>query len=86
MAHRDDELPSIDTADLQKVSGGIDPSMMMIPLLMRKKQQQAAMPPQVAAPPTPAAPPAPQRPNILVNGQPAQMDANGNVDLSDLDV
>jgi hypothetical protein len=80
MSHQDDELPSIDVADLKSVSGGAGmdmSSMLPMALMMRKKQQQAA-PVQVAAAPTPAAP---ARPNILVNGQPAQLDASGHISV-----
>jgi hypothetical protein len=80
--HDDDELPSIDPAALKKVSGGIDPSMMMMGLLARKNKQQAA-PVQYAPPPTPAAP---AKPNILVNGQPAQLDANGHISVDGDDI
>jgi len=82
MPRHDDELPSIDVADLESVSGGLDMSSMMLPMLLAKQKQQA-MPPQVAAPPTPAAPP---QPKILVNGQPAQMDASGHINIDPEDI
>jgi hypothetical protein len=75
--HDDDELPSLDAADLKKVSGGLDMSSMLPIAMMARKKQQAA-PVQYAPPPTPAAP---AKPNILVNGKPAQLDANGHISV-----
>jgi len=82
MAHQDDELPSIDVAALKSVSGGMDMSSMLPIAMMAKKRQQAA-PVSYAPPPTPAAP---AKPNILVNGQPAQLDANGHISVDGDDI
>lgn len=65
--HHHDELPSIDAAALEHVTGGAgDMSSMMLPMMMMMKQRSAPAP-------APAAPPAPPTPKILLNGveQPA---------------
>jgi len=67
--HGDDELTTIATINLDKVSGGagMDMSSMLLPMmLMNKKKQAAAGPPP--GPPPPAAPAAPLMPKIFVNG------------------
>ena len=74
--HHDDELPSLDLAELQQVTGGAGfdmSSMMMIMMMMRGRQGGAA-----AAPP-PAAPQQPALPKIIVDGveQKATQTANG---------
>jgi hypothetical protein len=56
------ELPSIDTAALQHVTGGAGMDMSaMLPMMMMMRQRSAA----AAAP---VAPPPPPTPKILVNG------------------
>ena len=73
--HHKDELPSIDAAALQGVTGGAgaDMSSMLPMMMMMKKRNEAAMAP-------PPAPPQPQRPKILLNGveqSPSAMANNG---------
>jgi hypothetical protein len=73
MAHHDDDLPSLDTADLSTVTGGAGLDMMtMLPLLLLRNANQAA-----AAPPPPPA--QPWRPTIKVDGveQPVTTTNNG---------
>ena len=73
-AHHEDELPTLPTADLAQVTGGVgtDPSS-MLPMMLLMMKRRAAAPP----PPPPA--PAPWQPKILVNGveQPVTSSANG---------
>lgn len=67
------ELPSLDLADLEKVTGGADDSMSsMLPIMMMMRNRQSA----AAAPPPP---PAPVTPKITLNGvaQSATQSANG---------
>ncbi|HWU86355.1 MAG TPA: hypothetical protein VN253_03745 [Kofleriaceae bacterium] len=73
--HHNDELPSIDLAALEAVTGGAgDASSMMMPMMMMMRNRQSA----AAAPPPPAAP---QKPKIMLNGveQPASaLTSTGN--------
>jgi hypothetical protein len=67
----DDELTTIATVNLDKVSGGAAAgmdmsSMLPMMMMMNKKKQAAAGPPP--GPPPPAAPAAPLMPKIFVNG------------------
>ena len=64
--HHHDELPSIDAAALEHVTGGAGDMSSMLPIMMMMKQRSAPAP-------APAAPPAPPTPKILLNGveQPA---------------
>ena len=57
-----DELPTLDLAELETVTGGADSSSSMMPMMMMMmmNRQSAA-----AAPPPPPAPPTPK---ILLNG------------------
>ena len=71
-AHHDD-LPTLDTIDLSKVTGGAGFDMSsMLPIMMMKQRSQAQ------AAPAPAAP-APWVPKVLVDGveQPVNSSANG---------
>lgn len=73
-AHHDDDLPTLDLADLSKVTGGAGLDMSsMLPMMMMMKQRSAA----TAAPP-PAPAPA-WTPKVLVDGveQPVNSSANG---------
>ncbi len=75
--HHQDELPSIDVAALESVTGGAGADMSaMLPMMMMMKQRNAA--------PAPAAPPAPVLPKILVNGveQPASALGNGGTSFA----
>jgi len=71
--HHRDELPSIDIAALDRVTGGAGTDMSsMLPMMMMMKQR--------SAPAAPAPPPAPVTPKILLNGveQPASaLTSNG---------
>jgi hypothetical protein len=69
--HHDDELPTLDTADLANVTGGAGLDMAsMLPILMMKNRAQAA-----AAPPPP--PPA-WKPKIMVDGVEQQVASSEN--------
>jgi hypothetical protein len=73
-AHHDDDLPTLDLADLSKVTGGAGLDMSsMLPMMMMMKQRSAA-----AAAPAPAPAPA-WTPKVLVDGveQPVNSSANG---------
>lgn len=73
-AHHDDALPTLDLADLSKVTGGAGLDMSsMLPTMMMMKQRSAA-----AAAPAPAPAPA-WTPKVLVDGveQPVNSSANG---------
>ena len=67
--HHDDELPSLDLADLEHVTGGagMDMSTMMMMMMMMRGRQSAS-----AAPP-PVAPAQPTLPTIMVDGVPQQV-------------
>jgi hypothetical protein len=73
-AVHDDELPTLDTADLARVTGGADDFASMLPLMliMMRNRAQAAM---AAAPPPAAVPP--WQPKITVDGVPVQLTQNG---------
>ena len=61
--HDEEELPSIDPAALDGVTGGgagFGDMSMMLPMMMMMRNRQAAA--------VPAAPPQPAMPKILVNG------------------
>jgi hypothetical protein len=72
-AAKDDELQTLDTADLAKVTGGAgDDFSSMMPLLaimMRKRSAAAAPPPPAAVPPW--------QPTITVDGVPQQLSQTG---------
>jgi hypothetical protein len=72
-AHHDDELPTLDAADLAQVSGGAGDAMssMMLPMMMMMRNRAPA------AAPAPAPAPA-WKPKILVNGVEQQPSAAGN--------
>jgi len=58
------ELPSLDLAALETVTGGAGADMSsMLPMMMMMKKRSAA-----SAAPAPAPAPAPVRPKILLNG------------------
>jgi len=60
MSRHDEELPSLDLASLEQVTGGAGMDMSsMLPMMMMMRNRQAA---------APAAPPQPAMPKILVNG------------------
>ena len=66
--HHRDELPTIDVAALQSVTGGAGTVLSaLLPLMMMLRGRSAA------AAPAPAAPPPPVMPKVLLNGveQPA---------------
>jgi len=74
--HRDDELPTLDLADLSQVTGGAGDAMssmmpMMMMMMMRRSQGSAAAP--APAPATPS-----WQPRILVDGVEQQLTSNGN--------
>lgn len=69
-----DELPTLETADLTRVTGGAGDdlsSAMMMAMAMRNRNQAAA------AAPAPAAVP-PWQPQITVDGVPQQLTNSGN--------
>ena len=75
-ASPNDELPTLDLADLSRVTGGAGDDMssaMMMAMAMRKRSQAAAAPPPAA----PAALP-PWQPQITVDGVPQQLSSTGN--------
>jgi hypothetical protein len=58
--HHDEELPTLDLASLEQVTGGAGMDMSsMLPMMMMMRNRQAA---------APAAPPQPAMPKILING------------------
>ena len=60
MSRNDEELPTLDLASLDQVTGGAGMDMSsMLPMMMMMRNRQAA---------APAAPPQPAMPKILVNG------------------
>jgi hypothetical protein len=74
-AHHDDDLPTLDLADLASVTGGAADAMSsMLPMmLMMKNRSQAA----AAAAPAPAPAPAWKR-KIMVDGVEQQLTNSGN--------
>lgn len=72
--HHREELPSIDLAALDRVTGGAGADMSsMLPMMMMMRRRSAPAP-------APAPPPAPTTPKILLNGveQPASaLQSNG---------
>lgn len=73
-APQHDELPTLDLADLTRVTGGAGDdmsSMMMMAMAMRNRNQAAA------AAPAPASIP-PWQPTITVDGVPQQLTSTGN--------
>ena len=69
-----DELPTLETADLTRVTGGAGDdlsSAMMMAMAMRNRNQAAA-----AAPPPAAVPP--WQPTITVDGVPQQLTSTGD--------
>jgi hypothetical protein len=80
MRDHDDEIPSIETADLEGVTGGLDMSSMLPLMMMGKRNQQAAAPQQVAA-----APAAPPKPKLFVDGvEQSVSGSNGNYTVDDV--
>ena len=74
-AHHDDELPTLEAADLSKVTGGAGTDMMslLLPRMMMRSRAQAA---PVAAPaPDPAAA---WKPKVTVDGVEQQLTPAGN--------
>jgi hypothetical protein len=74
-ASQHDELPTLDLADLSRVTGGAGDDMssaMMMAMAMRNRNQAAA------APPAPAAALPPWQPTITVDGVPQQLASTGN--------
>ena len=75
---RDDELPTLDLADLSKVTGGTGDDMSsMLPIMMMmmmRNQSQAAAAPPAAIPPW--------QPTITVDGVPQQLTPGANGALS----
>jgi hypothetical protein len=73
-ATQDDELPTLDTADLTQVKGGTgDDFSRMLPMLLAMRKRGAAA---AAAAPAPAAVP-PWQPTITVDGVPQQLSQTG---------
>jgi hypothetical protein len=75
-AHHDDDLPTLDLADLASVTGGAaaDPMSSMLPMMMMMRNRS-----QAAAAPAPAPAPAPAwKPKILVDGVEQQLTSSGN--------
>ncbi|HEX3476706.1 MAG TPA: hypothetical protein VHT91_16885 [Kofleriaceae bacterium] len=73
---RNDELPTLETADLTRVTGGAGDDMssaMMMALAMRNRGQAAAAAP---APAVSAIPP--WQPQITVDGVPQQLTSTGD--------
>ena len=71
--HHDDELPSLDLADLEHVTGGAGmnmSTMMMMMMMMRGRQAAAA--------PVAAAPQQPTQPTIMVDGVAQQLMQNAD--------
>lgn len=75
--HHDDELPTLDAADLSKVTGGAtsDMSSMLLPMMMMMRSRAQAAPAPVAPAPDPAAA---WKPKILVDGVEQQLANSGN--------
>jgi hypothetical protein len=75
-APKHDELPTLDLADLRRVTGGAgdDLSAMMMAMAMRKRSEAAAAP--APAPAASAVPP--WQPTITVDGVPQQLSNTGN--------
>ena len=74
MSAQDDELPTLDTADLARVTGGAgDDFSSMLPLLLMMRHRGAA----AAAAPPPAAAVPPWQPTITVDGVPQQLSQTG---------
>jgi hypothetical protein len=74
-SHNDDELPTLETADLTRVTGGAGDdlsSAMMMAMAMRNRGKAAAAPA-----PAPASVP-PWQPTITVDGVPQQLANTGN--------
>jgi hypothetical protein len=73
-AHHDDDLPTLDLADLASVTGGAADAMSsMLPMiLMMKNRSQGA-----AAAPAPAPAPA-WKPKIMVDGVEQQLTSSGD--------
>ena len=68
-----DELPTLETADLTRVTGGAGDdlsSAMMMAMAMRNRNQAAAAPAPAAVPPW--------QPTITVDGVPQQLSNTGN--------
>jgi hypothetical protein len=75
-AHHDDDLPTLDLADLASVTGGAaaDPMSSMLPMMMMMRgRSQAAPAPAAAPPPAPA-----WKPKIMVDGVEQQLTSSGN--------
>ena len=69
--HHEDDLPTLNPADLTSVTGGTGLDLMsMLPLLLMRNRAQAAPPPPPAQP---------WKPTIKVDGveQPVTTDSNG---------
>jgi hypothetical protein len=68
-----DELPTLDLADLSRVTGGAgdDLTSMLLPMMMMRSRSQAAA---IAPAPAPATVP-PWQPTITVDGVPQQVAA-----------
>jgi len=81
--HDEPMLPSLPIRELESVTGGagMDMMSMMLPMLMMKNKQQSAPPPPPAA--------APVAPTFMVNGQPQQLQPDGQggyvVNAGDMD-
>jgi hypothetical protein len=70
-----DELPTLDTADLARVTGGTgDDLSTMLPLLMLARRNGSA---GAAAAPPPAAAVPPWQPTITIDGVPQQLTQSG---------
>lgn len=74
-AHHDDELPTLDLADLSRVTGGTgdDLSSMLLPMMMMRSRSQAGAAPA----PAPATVPSWQ-PKITVDGVPQQVTSSAD--------
>lgn len=77
-APHEDELPTLDLADLSRVTGGAgdDLSSMLLPMLMMRNRSQSAG--AIAAAPAAAPTVPPWQPTITVDGVPQQVSNPGN--------
>lgn len=79
-AHHDDDLPTLDLADLASVTGGAaaDPMSSMLPMMMMMMMKSRSQGAAAAAAPAPAPAPAPAwTPKILVDGVEQPLTSSG---------
>jgi hypothetical protein len=73
-AHHNDDLPTLDLADLASVTGGAADAMSsMLPMMLMMKNRSQAQAAPAAAAPAPA-----WKPKIMVDGVEQQLTSSGN--------